>query len=72
MTCKERKIVSNKAKCKCCNTIIESHHRHDFKWCKCKAIAVDGGKDYIRRVGELDTIVELSTYEGDIEDEGAF
>lgn len=42
-------IISNKARCKKCNTVIESKHRHDFVSCKCKAIFVDGGKDYLRR-----------------------
>jgi hypothetical protein len=22
--------------------------RHDFKWCACKSIAVDGGGDYLK------------------------
>lgn len=45
------KIIVNKIKCKKCGDIIESKHRHDFKFCKCQAVAVDGGKDYLRRVG---------------------
>lgn len=61
MTKRIRTIVTlNKCQCKKCGDIIESKHTHDFKWCKCKSIAVDGGKDYIRRVGELDNIIELS------------
>ena len=45
----EQKIVSNKAYCKRCKTEIESVHRHDFVSCQCGSIAVDGGKDYLRR-----------------------
>ena len=56
-------ITLNAARCKKCGDTIASEHRHDFKWCKCKAIAVDGGHDYIRRVGDLDSIEELSKYE---------
>ena len=41
--------VRNRAKCKKCEKVIESLHRHDFKTCKCGAIFVDGGKDYARR-----------------------
>ena len=61
MTKRIRDVVTlNKAQCKKCGDIIESSHVHDFKWCKCGAIAVDGGKDYIRRVGDLGNIIELS------------
>jgi len=61
MTKRIREIVTlNKAQCKKCGDIIESRHVHDFKWCKCGAIAVDGGNEYIRRVGELDQIIDLS------------
>lgn len=41
----------NRAKCKKCGDIIESKYRHDFVTCKCGAISVDGGEDYIRRAG---------------------
>jgi len=59
----QKKILSNKAQCRKCGDIIESKHRHDFVWCSCKAIAVDGGLDYLRRVGEPVDLIELSTYE---------
>ena len=59
-------ILKNKAQCKKCNDIIESKYRHDFRSCGCGAISVDGGKDYIRRVGDQTDIIELSeTDEGD-------
>ena len=38
-----KKILVNKIQCKKCKDIIESKHVHDFKWCSCKSIAVDGG-----------------------------
>lgn len=54
-------ILSNKAQCKICKDIVESRHRHDFKWCKCGQMYVDGGKEYIRRgAKDLDNIIELS------------
>jgi hypothetical protein len=54
-------IISNRAQCRLCGDIIESVHRHDFKWCKCGEIYVDGGKAYIRRgANNLDNIIELS------------
>jgi len=40
--------MKNRAKCKLCQSIIESFHRHDYVTCKCGEIAVDGGLDYWR------------------------
>jgi hypothetical protein len=40
------------ARCKKCNTVIQSKHRHDFVWCKCGAIAIDGGAEYIKCTGD--------------------
>ena len=54
------KIIVNKIKCKKCGDIIESTYRHDFKFCKCGAVAVDGGKDYLRRLGYEEDYEELS------------
>ena len=58
-----KKILVNKIKKKKCKDIIESKHVHDFKWCTCKSIAVDGGLEYLRRVGNLEDIIELSEFE---------
>jgi len=59
-------ILCNKAKCRKCGDIIESKHRHDFVNCKCGAIFVDGGKDYLRRGGkDLEDIIELSEEDGE-------
>lgn len=38
----------NAVKCLKCNCVIYSRARHDFRWCKCKNIAVDGGLDYFK------------------------
>ena len=57
------KVIVNKIRCKKCGDIIESTHRHDFKICKCGAVAVDGGHDYLRRSGDLDGYEELSMTE---------
>lgn len=45
--------MRNRAKCRSCDTIIESRHRHDYVTCKCGAISVDGGTDYFRWVYDL-------------------
>lgn len=42
-------IKRNAVKCNRCGDIIESTHRHDFKWCSCQTVAVDGGLEYIKR-----------------------
>lgn len=59
-----KKIICNRVQCSKCNDIIESLHCHDFKYCSCKTVAVDGGKDYLRRVfsGE-NPYIELSEKE---------
>jgi hypothetical protein len=52
----EKAVKTNMAICKKCNTCIVSFHRHDFVRCNCEKddefIAVDGGADYNRRVGD--------------------
>lgn len=57
------KIIVNKIKCKKYGDVIESTYRHDFKFCKCGAVAVDGGKAYLRRVGYEEDYEELSKIE---------
>jgi len=59
-------VVTNKAQCKLCDDVIESKHGHDFRWCKCGEIAVDGGKSYLKRAAKtsFDNLIELSeTYD---------
>jgi hypothetical protein len=53
-------ILKNRAECNLCKDIIESKHRHDFVSCKCGAIILDGGTDYLRRLGDLEQINDLS------------
>lgn len=60
------KIIVNKIKCKKCGDVIESTYRHDFKFCKCGAVAVDGGKDYLRRLGYEEDYEELSEVEKEV------
>lgn len=37
-----------KVRCLKCKDVIQSMHRHDFVRCKCGAIFVDGGAEYLR------------------------
>ena len=57
---KVSKIRINRIKCKKCGDIIESYHVHDFKWCSCKSVAIDGGREYLRRLGYPEDYEELS------------
>lgn len=56
------RIRTNKIKCKKCGDIIESIDVHDFKWCFCGAVAVNGGREYLRRVGNEEDFEELSHF----------
>lgn len=63
---KRNKIKMNKIKCKLCGDVIESGFTHDFKFCACRSVAVDGGHEYLRRCGEIENWEELSeVYEED-------
>lgn len=66
-----RKIKSNKIRCRKCGEIIESVSVHDFKFCKCGAVAVDGGHEYLRRCGSLENFEELSVFEPDATEDKA-
>ena len=46
--------MGTKVRCLKCDDVIESKHRHDFVWCKCGAIAVDGGSDYLKLTGNFE------------------
>lgn len=59
----EKKIIKNKAQCKKCKDIIESKGTNDLKRCSCGSIAVSGGLEYIKRIGNLDDVIELSELE---------
>lgn len=66
-----KKIIENKILCLKCNDIIESVHRHDYKECSCGYVAVDGGKEYLRRcfqgASPQDSYIDLSITE-EVED----
>jgi len=54
------KKENNRVKCLKCNTIIESTHRHDCKFCECEnQTMVDGGSDYLRLGGKNMSFVGL-------------
>lgn len=40
--------------CYRCKDLIYSVNRHDFRYCKCEACAIDGGKDYTKISGNIE------------------
>lgn len=50
----------NRIICKKCRVTISSLHRHDFVWCSCHSVAVDGGLDYLKRMGNHEDYLECS------------
>ena len=58
----KKALIQNELECKKCGDIIYSAHLHDFKYCKCGSVAVDGGMSYIRRVGNVEDIVDRSMH----------
>lgn len=54
------RITRNVIRCNRCGDVIESVHVHDFKWCSCKSVAVDGGHEYLRRVGNPEDFTDIS------------
>lgn len=54
------RITKNAIRCNKCGEVIESVHVHDFKWCSCKSVAVDGGHEYLRRVGNPNDFTDIS------------
>jgi hypothetical protein len=58
-------ILRNMMRCKKCDTIIESRHRHDWVSCQCGAIFIDGGKDYLRRGGDPEAMEDLTVFSDD-------
>jgi hypothetical protein len=46
-------------KCTKCGDVIYSRAHHDFHWCNCKSIAIDGGREYTKMTGVDFVQVEL-------------
>ena len=54
--------------CKKCKETIESKHVHDFKYCSCKAVGIDGGISAGNRIlGNLSDMEDRSMYRAVIE-----
>ena len=55
-------LIQNELECKQCGDRIYSASRHDFKYCKCGSVAVDGGMSYIRRLGNVKDSIDRSMH----------
>lgn len=57
------KPIRNSIQCKKCCDVISSMYTHDFKTCSCRAVAVDGGFEYMRVTGDPEDYIDLSIFE---------
>jgi DNA-directed RNA polymerase subunit N (RpoN/RPB10) len=55
-------ITANRVRCKSCGDVIESRATNELVMCRCGACGVDGGHEYLRRLGEESACDELSTF----------
>ncbi len=55
-------ITRNGLRCRKCNEVIESRYTEDFRFCGCGAVAVDGGLEAPRYLGELEDYEVLAEY----------
>ena len=60
MNNKKSNIITNKIKCINCGDVLESKEENDFKRCSCGKVAIDGGHDYLKRIGNEEDYIELS------------
>lgn len=51
MTLLTPSIVLNRARCDECLMVVVSRSVHDYRTCDCGNLSVDGGRDYLKRVG---------------------
>lgn len=54
-------IIRNEFFCRKCEQSVVSKYRHDFATCACGNFT-DGGRDYIRRGGNMADILDTSVY----------
>jgi len=63
-------IWINAAECPQCGEVVRSRNRHDFRYCQCGTLAVDGGSFYLKRMISkgytFDDIIEHSESFSDV------
>ena len=60
------RIITNHVTCVHCMTELRSYATHDFQQCKCGKVAIDGGLDYLKRVGDEKNYVDHSIVFGNL------
>lgn len=58
----KKKIIRNAVRCNNCHFVIESKTTHKVSFCSCGKVGVNGGLDYLRRLGNIDDYEELSEW----------
>ena len=58
----KKHIIANQITCKLCGDTIRSTTVHDFKMCVCGSVGVDGGKEYLKRIGKESDYIEESKF----------
>lgn len=61
----------NAARCLRCQTVAESRSRHERRSCECGMVTVDGGLDYLKRLGGPFEELSISADEAPVEQSGA-
>ena len=59
------KTTVTTAQCPTCRDIIYSRANHDFRYCSCGEIFIDGGLEYVRVGGKDLGAIEMGTLEID-------
>jgi hypothetical protein len=49
--------------CYKCKDIIWSRAGHDFRWCTCESVAIDGGRHYTKIIGDPGSYMLIDDYE---------
>ncbi len=58
--------MRNRAKCKKCNSTIESMHSTDYVFCKCGEIAVDGGSAMLCFAKDWSIFVRVDDHDNEV------
>ena len=67
MSKENAQMVASYVRCKCCGTILQSLHRHDYKKCGCdNETMIDGGLDYVRCGGvDMQFVETISVFDNE-------
>ena len=54
--------------CKTCDDVIYSINRHDMRYCECRAVFIDGGREYTRYGGDMNNanLVQVDLLNGNV------